>query len=74
MDKYEKVIFIQNFMSAVQGELLSKIKDVPEAWDGIELRWWIADTFKTEQVDWNDKGRYRARKKRYNNDIAISDL
>ncbi len=74
MNKQEKVTFIQNFMDAVQDELLRYIDSVPENWDGFELRWWIADAFKMEQIDYGDKRSHHARRRRYNNDIAVNDL
>jgi len=75
MTKAEKKLFIKNFTKTFVDEFISKIDKVPEDWDGIEIRTWLADTVSDEARRWeikqNPKGK-RARK--YRNDIAISEL
>lgn len=50
LTKQEKEKFIKNLIGHVQASLLKKIDKVPEEWDGLELRLWIADTFEWERT------------------------
>ena len=46
MTLYEKEQFIKRLCDFVKQQLLRKVKDAPEEWDGHELRRWISDRFK----------------------------
>lgn len=47
MDIPEKLKMIELFIDAVKFEIIKKVKDMPEDWDEIELRWYVVDMFKT---------------------------
>lgn len=77
MNKYERAMFVENFIEVVKKDLLSKMDRVPENWDGFELRWWIADTFREQTIDYDGDRRSLAHKRRhrkYANDIAVHNL
>lgn len=72
LNKQEKEQFIKDLMGHVQKSMLNKLDKVPEDWDGIELRQWIADTF-----DWERTGSFVIDKKRlknYRNEIIVKNL
>lgn len=45
MNKQEKKEFIENLIEDVKTEILTKINQIPEDWNGVELRMYIADKF-----------------------------
>jgi hypothetical protein len=45
MKASEKRKFIRSFVGSIQKEALSKVAAMPEDWDGIELRVYLADKF-----------------------------
>lgn len=45
MTRREKQKFVRDLIGSVQKTILAKIPQMPEEWDGIELRQLIADTF-----------------------------
>ncbi|MDY6844511.1 MAG: hypothetical protein SVW57_10520 [Thermodesulfobacteriota bacterium] len=45
MDKKEQKQFIKELVKNVQEEIEAKIPNLPENWDGIELRWLVRDHF-----------------------------
>jgi len=49
MTKEEKLQFIGELTASVKASIIDKVDDMPEEWDGIELRRYIADKFE-EQV------------------------
>ena len=46
MDIPEKLRFINDLTDNVKMDIIKKVKDMPEDWDGVELRWYIAEMFK----------------------------
>jgi len=48
MDIPEKLKFINDLVDSVKMDIVKKVKDMPEEWDGIELRWLIAEKFMGE--------------------------
>jgi hypothetical protein len=48
MTRDEKHRFIHDLTEAVTLAIIAKIDDMPEEWDGIELRRYIADRFEEE--------------------------
>lgn len=68
--KQEKRQFINELVSSVRDSVLAKVNEMPEAWDGIELRQYLADKF----VETNYRPMDRRRKAVYNNTIAITTL
>ena len=53
--------------------MLLKSKNMPSSWDGIELRWYIADTF--AGVVFTDSGKRKGKRYAdYRNETYISNL
>lgn len=62
MDIPDKLRVINELFEGVKDDVLRKVKDMPEEWDGIELRWYIAGKF-SELPSYG--GSYSRRSKRY---------
>ena len=67
MNKDEKHCFVTNLCDSVRDHVLSKLPQVPEEWDGHELRELIADAFAHETSLRRARGtaglrRYRSRR------------
>ncbi len=60
MDIPKKLRFINDLTDNVKMDIIKKVKDMPEDWDGIELRWYIAEKFDEATFGVYKKG------KRYN--------
>ena len=70
MTKQEKTNFINELVDGVKRIVLSKVEEMPESWDGHELRKYIKQTF--AEVDFNTlKGK---RLKEYVNDVYVRNL
>ena len=67
-NKFEQAEFISDLI-----EMLKDIgqKGIPEWWNGIELRWWIAERF--GQVVIKGTGS-KKRKSEYNNYVLVNNL
>jgi hypothetical protein len=72
LTKQEKEKFIKDLMGHVQASLLNKLDKVPEEWDGMELRMWIADTFGWERT--GSMVMDKRRVKNYENEILTKNL
>lgn len=70
MKKDEQKQFIHDLISAVEGEMMDSLPRIPEHWEGIELRNWIADRF-SRQV-WRNWS--KAEQKDYENDKLTLNL
>jgi len=62
--------FIKDLFSMMQETVLGKVGMMPDEWDGIELRQYIADKF-TEQISSSFSGK---RKKDYINTVNVTNL
>ncbi len=71
MNIKDKEIFIEDLISSVKNEILSKVDNMPEEWDGIELRQYISDCFKEVVFKDTLKGK---RKKEYINTVIVNNL
>lgn len=69
MDAKEKKQFIKNLTNSIRDELVAKVKDMPECWDGIELRRLLADKFEHETYPIKGK-----RLKEFKNIVATTNL
>ncbi|MBS3648810.1 hypothetical protein KEU06_09350 [Pseudaminobacter sp. 19-2017] len=58
MTKREKRRFIRELISAVQKSILDRVPDMPEEWDGHELRAYIAEKFGETVVTVGRTGHY----------------
>ena len=50
MDIPQKLTFIHELIDNVKDEIITKVADMPEEWDGIELRWLVVEKFAMEVV------------------------
>jgi hypothetical protein len=71
MTTAERERFINELVQSVKSEILSKVENMPNSWDGIEIRQYISDRF-SEVVF---KGTMsRSRKREYNNTLYTTNL
>lgn len=68
----DKKTFIRNLCNSVRDELVGKVKDMPEEWDGFELRQLLADKFERETRDFLSNNRKRLRA--YRNEVIARNL
>ena len=61
MTAQEKAKFVCNLCNSLRNDILSAVPDMPEDWDGHELRELIADEFNRERTDCVRKDRKRKR-------------
>ncbi|MCK4384693.1 MAG: hypothetical protein KAW52_00375 [candidate division Zixibacteria bacterium] len=57
MDIPEKCRFINELINNVQMEVVERVRDMPEDWDGRELRWYIAEKFNEAIFDRDKRGK-----------------
>jgi hypothetical protein len=69
MDANEKKQFVEELLGNIAGRMNQLIDSgkIPDEWDGVEIRWWIADNFA------NTYGS-KKRKAEYNNVILTNNL
>lgn len=65
----EKRKFVKDLIGSVQASILMAVESMPEKWNGIELREYIAETFArhSDTAKW-DKRRYAE----YRNEIVVN--
>jgi hypothetical protein len=71
MYKTEKIEFIEALVETCKQEILGKVSEMPEEWDGHELRLFVRDCF--EKVVWKGTTS-RARVRAYNNAVMTKGL
>lgn len=72
MTRADQKTFINTVCKNLKKGLLEKIKDIPEEWDGHELRLWVKDYYETNFVVTSAmKG---SRLKDYKNEIIVKNL
>jgi hypothetical protein len=69
MNLKEKRAFVRRLTNSIRDAILARVKDLPEEWDGHELRQYLADNFAHEIYRGTMKGR---RLRDYRNAVAIS--
>mgnify|MGYP001574909089 FL=1 len=69
MIQQEKKEFIESLVNAVRDDISGKIDAMPENWDGIEVRQYIADRFQYCVVADSLRG---SRKKEYKNELLVN--
>ncbi len=62
MNKEQKIKFVKDLIRVGRHNILKKIDKMPDEWDGIELRRYVADYFLVHVAETN-----KQRKKEYNN-------
>lgn len=75
MTPVEKRRFINELINNVRKDIFARIRDMPEEWDGHELRRYIADKFDQSAMTVG-KGRkdYAARFREYKNAVLVRNL
>jgi hypothetical protein len=66
MTKKEKVQFIRELTASVTASIIDKVPQMPDEWDGIELRHYIADRFEAQAKTYG-RGTGTAERRRYRN-------
>lgn len=71
MTKNEKYQFVKQLTNTITRDVVEKIESgkIPENWDGLDLRLYLADRFDRATVKTT-----KARKKEYNNTVLINNL
>ena len=72
MDIPNKLRIISELFENVKDSVLRKVKDMPEDWDGIELRWYIAEKFGEEIPSQKHDKRLAARYNKYRNFVITT--
>lgn len=69
MKKLEKMVFIDEHIELIRRKIIEKVDEIPDRWEGLELKQYIADSFSIPK-HWfsSSKRRY------YNNDIIVKNL
>lgn len=75
MTKEQKKAFVEQLISSVQSSILEKIQDdvVPEVWEGVELREYIAYRFQ-QCTMWGPDKQNKARKRAFKNTVLVRPL
>lgn len=71
MSKEEKAEFISGMYETLKNQTLEKIDNIPEEWDGWELRQYISD--KASEIVWSDM-KNPGRKRKYNNTRTVKNI
>ena len=71
MERQEQKRFIVEICNGMKKALLVKVHDIPENWDGFELRQWVKDFVECNYC-YAKMSRYR--KREYNNDVIVKNL
>lgn len=53
MNRTDKERFIRSLCNSVRDDAIERVKHMPDAWDGIELREYLARQFQRESVSIN---------------------
>lgn len=72
LSQEEKVKFVRDLLGSITDKLVEDIESgrVPEHWNGIELRWLIAERANNATVGKQNGVVYR----NYRNDVLVNDL
>lgn len=72
MDIPNKLRIISELFENVKDDVLRKVKDMPEEWDGIELRWYIAEKFGEATISQKNDKAIAARYNKYRNFVITT--
>jgi hypothetical protein len=70
MNQTEKREFIEQLIECVRKSVLSKIPEMPEEWDGYELRWYLQNKF--QEIAYRPSTVQRRRE--YKNTVLVKNL
>ena len=73
MDYKEKQDFIADLCNMVRDHILGKVSGMPEEWNGIELRQYIADRF-AEQAYYLQRKENHKRRRSYKDEVNRLEL
>ena len=73
MDKDSKLKFISDLCNDIKNDISSKVHKMPENWDGIELRWLIAEKCNSVVMG-SYNGTKSRRYKDYKNEVLVKNL
>jgi hypothetical protein len=74
MELEQKIIFVKALVNAVKDEVLAKIDQTPEDWDGHELRQWLADKFADSASMSQMQDKRQSRRRAYENTVIVRNL
>ena len=74
MTRDDQAAFIKSLCDSVRDHALGKLSAMPEGWDGMELREYLADQFDRERHMSRRKADYRRRLRDYRSDVATRPL
>lgn len=78
MDKQEKRRFIEDLTADIREEAINKIAMMPPEWDGIELRWYLAEKFQERAIDATNRvvapANHRQRRQDYKTAAFVRNL
>lgn len=69
MTKDEQRLFIETYMKTLRDVILDKIENMPEDWDGFELRQYTSDIAESQLFKMGTR-----RKRRYKNTLTVRNL
>lgn len=80
MTKAEKRKFLRELTSNVLKDVLAKVDQMPDEWDGIELRRYLADRFEAASIKLpgskfgGERKAMRSRYRAYRNEVLVRNL
>jgi len=74
MNKPDQITFVKDLLDSMKTTLIKQIVEgrIPEEWDGIELRWLIADNAKENSARFHNSNKRRGRA--YTNAVIVNNL
>lgn len=71
MNQSEKIQFVKELTKSIQQTAFDAILNdkIPDNWDGIELRWYLAELFERSATFGN-----KSRKRQYKNTVLVNNL
>jgi hypothetical protein len=66
--------FIRELIRNVQKTLIDNSSKMPEGWNGIEIRQYVADKFAEQTINNRDDADMRRRFKDYRNEVIVRNL
>jgi hypothetical protein len=73
LNKLEKQQFIVELTGNIMNKAIEQTAKMPESWDGIELRWYLADKF-ADAVFGETSKRKGKRYNEYRNSVIVDNL
>jgi hypothetical protein len=73
MTRTGQLDFVDSMIDTVKEQITFSFMKLPEEWDGVELRWYIAEKF--NEIVWDDyKKKNTKRYKDYHNEMIVKNL